>query len=174
MPSNQTQNYKLSQWEPGDAVLRTDFNADNEKTDAAIKEVDVRVDGLAQSKADRSELTALSQRVDSKADSSALTAKGNCRIYTTYYTGTGKHGATNPCTLNLPYKPTILIVAAREKGTVLVAFYGQSAVYAHDASTYYNRFTWNGNTVSWFSTSSDTIQQNELNVIYDVAELVVL
>lgn len=36
MPSNQTANYQLSQWEPGDQVLRADFNADNTKLDAAL------------------------------------------------------------------------------------------------------------------------------------------
>ena len=34
---NQTANYKLNQWEEGDVVRRSDFNADNLKLDAAIK-----------------------------------------------------------------------------------------------------------------------------------------
>ena len=33
---NHTQNYQLSQWDADDPVLRTDFNADNAKIDAAI------------------------------------------------------------------------------------------------------------------------------------------
>ena len=37
MATNQTTNYQLNQWEPTDQVLRTDFNADNAKTDAALK-----------------------------------------------------------------------------------------------------------------------------------------
>ena len=37
MASNQTANYGLCQWEATDAVLRTDFNADNAKIDAALK-----------------------------------------------------------------------------------------------------------------------------------------
>jgi len=36
MPSNYTPNYQLNQWEADDRVLRTDFNADNEKIDAAL------------------------------------------------------------------------------------------------------------------------------------------
>jgi len=36
MPSNFTPNYNLNQWEPDDRVLRTDFNADNAKIDAAL------------------------------------------------------------------------------------------------------------------------------------------
>ena len=36
MATNQTTNYQLNQWEPTDQVLRTDFNADNAKLDAAL------------------------------------------------------------------------------------------------------------------------------------------
>lgn len=36
MASNQTSNFGLSQWEPGDPVLREDFNADNQKIDGAL------------------------------------------------------------------------------------------------------------------------------------------
>ena len=36
MAANQTANYDLNQWEPTDQVLRTDFNADNAKLDAAL------------------------------------------------------------------------------------------------------------------------------------------
>ena len=36
MSTNHTSNYNLCQWEPSDQVLRTDFNADNAKIDAAL------------------------------------------------------------------------------------------------------------------------------------------
>ena len=36
MAANQTTNYQLNQWEATDQVLRTDFNADNAKIDAAL------------------------------------------------------------------------------------------------------------------------------------------
>lgn len=39
MASNYTEQYKLCQWEATDQVLRTDFNEDNQKIEAAIKEV---------------------------------------------------------------------------------------------------------------------------------------
>ena len=35
--ANYTEHYQLHQWEPGDAFLRTDFNEDLEKIDAALK-----------------------------------------------------------------------------------------------------------------------------------------
>ena len=49
MPINHTPNYDLSQWEPSDKVLRTDFNADNAKIDAALagKASAAAVDSLA-------------------------------------------------------------------------------------------------------------------------------
>ena len=37
MASNYTSNYQLCQWEGTDKVLRTDFNGDNAKIDAALK-----------------------------------------------------------------------------------------------------------------------------------------
>lgn len=37
MASGQTQYYGLSQWEATDQVIRTDFNADNAKIDAALR-----------------------------------------------------------------------------------------------------------------------------------------
>lgn len=37
MASNYTEHYGLCQWEETDAVLRTDFNQDNAKLEAALK-----------------------------------------------------------------------------------------------------------------------------------------
>ena len=39
MASNYTENYGLCQWEATDQVLRTDFNEDNAKIEAAILDV---------------------------------------------------------------------------------------------------------------------------------------
>lgn len=39
MASNQTTNLGLNQWAASDAILRTDFNNDNAKVDAAYKEL---------------------------------------------------------------------------------------------------------------------------------------
>ena len=40
MATNYTTNYDLCQWESTDQVLRTDFNADNAKIDAALFALD--------------------------------------------------------------------------------------------------------------------------------------
>lgn len=48
MATNHTTNYQLSQWEPSDQVLRTDFNADNAKIDAVMHSIQTTsVEGLA-------------------------------------------------------------------------------------------------------------------------------
>ena len=43
MASGQTQNYQLNQWAAEDQVLRTDFNADNAKIDAALAEMGAQI-----------------------------------------------------------------------------------------------------------------------------------
>ena len=75
MATNQTTNYQLNQWEPTDQVLRTDFNADNAKLDAALKSLS---DQVIQ-KADASTVSALSQAVAAKAEQSALTEEISAR-----------------------------------------------------------------------------------------------
>ena len=48
MASGQTANYQLNQWEAEDKVLRTEFNADNAKLDAALAGLAAEVDGAVQ------------------------------------------------------------------------------------------------------------------------------
>ena len=119
MATNQTTNYQLNQWEPGDAVQRVDFNADNAKVDAALKSLSDQVVQKANQsalntvisavnqKADASTVSSLSSQLSSEiaqrqeTDSSMqaiLAKKGNCRIYFTSYTGDGatSHSHTFP------------------------------------------------------------------------------
>ena len=46
MASGQTANYQLNQWEAEDKVLRTEFNADNAKIDAALAAIPKIVTGI--------------------------------------------------------------------------------------------------------------------------------
>ena len=68
MASNHTANYNLNQWEATDKVLRTEFNEDNSKIDAALNSLA----GQVAEKAAQSAVTALTQTVSGKADQSAL------------------------------------------------------------------------------------------------------
>ena len=83
-----TQNYQLNQYEPQDSFLRTDFNADNQKIDAALK--------------------GLYSQVKAKADQTALTqglAK-KCQAWFGSYTGDG----TKERVLSLGFAPKAVIV----------------------------------------------------------------
>ena len=60
MSSQKTEHYELNQWLPTDQVLRTDFNADNAKIDAALA-------GPNAAKTDREDLTALEGSLEAAA-----------------------------------------------------------------------------------------------------------
>ena len=60
MSTNQTANYDLNQWLSTDQVLRTDFNTDNAKLDAALA-------GLAETAAEKADQSALDALAVSKA-----------------------------------------------------------------------------------------------------------
>ena len=103
MATNHTTNYQLCQWEATDKVLRTDFNEDNQKIDAALKD---NADAIsAEAAARAAALSSLSQTVSGKAEASAVpqTASGT-------YTGTGTSGSGNPCQLRLSFVPRFMFV----------------------------------------------------------------
>ena len=89
--ANYTPNYGLHQWEPGDNFLRTDFNEDFAKLDAAIKQV---ADTKADKKSTEAAVLALQTAVSQKLE-----------IVTGTYTGNG--GTLN---INLGFRPKIVII----------------------------------------------------------------
>ena len=107
MATNQTTNYQLNQWEPTDQVLRTDFNADNAKLDAALAnkaEVETvsALQTVVAAKAEQAALAALAERV------TALEARPY--IVTGTYTGDG----TASRFISLGFTPKALLVFVRE------------------------------------------------------------
>jgi len=98
MPSNFTKNYKLNQWEADDRVLRTDFNADNAKIDAALA-----------AKAEESTVTSLQSELDA--------AKATIpRIVFGTYTGDGAASRT----ISLGFTPKAVFVI-RQNGMIYSA-----------------------------------------------------
>ena len=85
MSTNHTTNYDLNQWEGTDKVLRTEFNADNAKIDAALK---ANADAIA-AKADQSALESLGAQI-------TQTQASQLRVATGSYTGKGKRAANIP------------------------------------------------------------------------------
>ena len=122
--ANYTEHYQLHQWEPGDAFLRTDFNEDLEKIDAALED------------------------------------KGNCRIATGSYAGTGEYGSSHPNTIQLPFPAQMILldVSARKHYNGIPEYYilfRQAPSFIPDeTSNGSNMLTWNDSSVSWYYTDS--------------------
>lgn len=76
-----TENYQLSQWAESDRILRTDFNSDNAKIEAALAEHDQLLENL-----------------------------GGCRIERGSYVGTGEAGEEHPNSLTLSGTPIALLI----------------------------------------------------------------
>ena len=103
-----TQNYQLNQYEPQDAFLRTNFNADNQKIDAALGQLSQRVDG----KAERTELDQTNASVAKK-----------CEIYLGSYTGDGAESRN--IELGFPPKAVYLCSQSGRAGEM----YGSGYIY---------------------------------------------
>ena len=160
MASNYTRNYNLCQWAAEDKVLRTEFNADNAKIDAALA-----------GKASTSALTALENTVNSKLSGLQGTVSGqetslslrNCQFITGRYTGTGKAGPDNPTTITFPRKPVFLVVRSPRDARAFFAISGQSFVwYPLSGNNRSLNLTWGSRSVSWYfsSTSNSDDQLN--------------
>ena len=140
--SNYTTNYQLNQWEAGDQVLRTEFNRDNQKIDTALA-------GLA---------------AQNEALEAAVSAKGNCTLDVTTYTGTGGYGETTPCSITFNAVPTLVLVVDPE-GRCMFFHGGSTNAYNENGLC---PVTWAGTTLSWYSRRNSTGQFNESGKLYRV------
>ena len=124
MSTNHTTNYNLNQWEATDKVLRTEFNEDNSKIDAALK---ANADAIAANTAAVAEHAA------------TLLEKGNCQIYTTTYAGDGNASRT----FTFPGAPLLLCTTG--PSFQLMAVGGNPYVLASYSGTFWGlSATWNG------------------------------
>jgi hypothetical protein len=157
MPSNQTSNYQLSQWERSDKIQMEDFNADNAKIDAALKaEADAR--------------TALAGTVSSQGSTlaghtSALGKKGSCQLYTTAYDGVGGTSKS----LSFPGYPVFVWVQDSSKnGVVMCRGAGCAAgSYGTGAAV----LTWSSRGVSWKMYDGRAAVMDTINTRYSVMAL---
>ena len=141
MASNYTSNYGLCQWEANDKVLRSEFNGDNAKIDAAISAVDSRVDG----KASTSALNSLKNTVSSLSTTitgqgNTLGKKGNCQVAVTSYTGNGQDTRTH----TFPKKPVMFFIIGN---ALMFVGYGSTWAMNHDGSFAINT-AWSGSSVT--------------------------
>ncbi len=152
---NKTQNYQLSQWEKSDKVLMEDFNADNAKIDAALKaEADARTGAVA-------------------ALAGQMSGKGNCRIWSTTYTGATLEGSSR--TVTFPGRPLFAIFCDLSGGLFYIIGYG--ATNAHSYSGGNGRFcevSWSGNSVTLSHPRSSLSCMDENGKAYLVVALIAL
>ena len=96
---------------------------------------------------------------------SLLTLPGT-QVYTGSYTGTGTYGSSNPNTLTFPFEPKILVVGNYWQFT---APYGCPSAPCMGSGNSVGgvNLNWSGNSVSWYSTRSDTLQLNESGKTYN-------
>ena len=158
MASNYTSNYNLNQWSASDRVLRTEFNADNAKIDAAlagkasassVSSLQTTVNGLKTSKADKTALDAPKTTVTQHT--SSLSGKGNCQLYTTSYTGSGACGADSPTSLTFPKRPMVVFVCSGRARMILFQGDLESWSESYTGSMADVTVTWSGNTVKWYT-----------------------
>jgi len=161
MASNYTSNYSLCQWAASDKVLRTDFNADNAKIDAAIKAVNGRVDGKASTSSLnslKSTVNSLSQTVSSQG--SALGHRGNCQIELSSYIGDGADSRTH----SFARRPLFFLVYGQVQ---MIICYGATLAYCHALDTHGVETAWSGNSVTLTSRSAST--QNDSRAIANIS-----
>ena len=144
MSTNNSDHLQLHLWEPGDSVLRTEFNENWEKLDASS----------AQAQAD------LANGLD--AITAVLNAGGKlARIAWGSYTGNGKYGSANKTKLTFDFTPRLVFVGSNEDA----AYDFNRFMYPHTNGCNKNQGTaltvaWGNNSIQWFA-SGDAYQMNE-------------
>ncbi len=148
MATNHTEHCQLSQWEPDDQVLRTDFNADHKKIDAVLEKLERTVEEHTR----------------------YLNLCGNCQIHMMSYVGNGNSGVENSCSMTCPKPPVLVFIQGNDNSAVLVIRPNEvfNVVGRTDISG--PSFRWNGNTVTWFHADSEN-QMNSPNMGYNVFAL---
>ena len=154
MSTNHTTNYNLNQWEATDKVLRTEFNADNAKIDAALKANADAVDSLE------------TQLV------SGLAGKGNCQLWTTSYVGDDQVTYNSNNRITFPKLPVLVIIQGTNGGETMLIL-GQNTKYLTIMGTAYGgSVTWEGTTMSWrVNTTNPSDQFNLQGATYLVLAL---
>ena len=144
MASNQTSNYGLSQWEATDQVLREEFNADNSKIDAALKDLS-------------NQNKALEEALNTQG--AEITKLGNCEIGFVEYTSNNTYGSAHPTRITFPRKPMAFIVIGYEAVMFSICKSGIGLVCSSSTTTDLD-LSWSENTVSFYSNANPRLQMN--------------
>ena len=126
MASSYTENYGLCQWEATDSFVRTEFNQDNARIDAALKD-------LEDTKAEQAALSSLSATVSGKASQSSVNSLSTavnqkCRMKAGTYTGSGSAtGDSQTISMGFPVKAALVETiwsVGMLLGSVVLGFWG--------------------------------------------------
>lgn len=154
MASNYTENLGLCQWEATDHVLRTEFNEDNQKIDAALGKMAEYGDTIAQ-------------------HTTTIARLGNCQIHTRNYTGNGVAGPSNPNTLYFPKQPLLVLIFGNNAWFLAHPGSGCAWTFTNGSNAYANTCRCSGGTFSWNSSmTSASTQMNVSGVYYHAVALV--
>ena len=154
MASSYTEHYRLNQWEADDPVRRVDFNADNAKIDAAIKDV---ADGLSEEVSARTQAVSAEASARMSAVSSlnySLSRRGNCDVRTSSYTGDG----STTRTLSFSSAPKFIVIIGPQAAAFVSGTTGTSLVQDSSRGTLPTALVaaWNGSQVTLSPAYSST------------------
>ncbi len=168
MATNHTTNYQLNLWEPSDAFIRTEFNENSNKIDAALGTL---------SAASSEHAAQLSQHTSTLSSHTASlkthdTAIGErLRCLSSSYVGTGK----NSFTLNFGVTPKVVIIIQNGSGRGMfsVLIRGQSRAGMADGSSelYGVNLSWSGTVLSLTgidASCSNSFNSNQATYLYFV------
>ena len=157
-----TQNYQLSRWEKDDRIMMEDFNADNEKIDAALKANADAVSALEVGKIDTATFADLQAAVSGLAANLGVHGY-NCRIATGSYVGTGGYGESNPNSLSFNMNPLIVVIASRSASEAGLLVAPVTGALFYSGYTRSLEVTWSGKTVSWYTSTTTNAALAQLN-----------
>ena len=167
-----TQNYQLSRWAKDDRIMMEDFNADNEKIDAALKAANDRIDTKADAAALSEETGARTAADSSFAGQLAELAANlgvhghNCRIAWGTYTGSGTYGESNAVSLSFDFCPLLVFITSNYTGgypaspCVLMRDINTAHPSSSDRESYRLSVSWSDNGVSWYGTETAGLMEN--------------
>ena len=157
MAAGYTSNYGLCQWAAADKVLRTDFNQDNAKVDAALKGMADQIAALVSLESQVRALFALADRV------AALEGK----VVSGSYVGSGTYGNSSvPNSISFAKRPALVVVAGGTIGLFSGAADSGISTPTNGESGAVNSVSWAGNTLQWFNGRSAYYQHNVLGQTY--------
>ena len=91
------------------------------------------------------------------------------QVYAGSYVGTGTYGQNNPNELTFPFEPKAVLIAKLGPNSPMLGIFIQNVFYSMGVNNNIRNMehtSISGNTITWYSTGSDTVQLNEEDITY--------